>query len=80
MAEIVGGQVGPEAKYALKFEGGYLKAMVEYTGADLGADVAVKFGAEKFITALIDALEGAIPGDQTLFAETLKVAVKQAMK
>ncbi len=80
MGGITEGQVGPEAKYALKFEGGSLVVGVDYEGADLGAGVSLKFKAEPFIDALIDKLESAIPGDQKGIAEMLKAAISQVMK
>lgn len=76
MSDLVVGQIGPEAKYSVKFEGGKLIAEVGYDGAQFDAGVVLKLEAEAVVNALIDKLEQAVPGDQTAIASMLKMAVK----
>ena len=77
--DIAQGQLGPEAKYAFKFEGGKLVATVGYVGAELGVDLSVKYNAVAVIDALIDAVEQAVPGDQSALAAMLKGVVAGAV-
>jgi hypothetical protein len=78
--EIMQGNIGPEAKYSFKFEGGKLIAVAGYEGAELGMDLSVKYNAMAIIDALIEAVEKAIPGDQSAMAEMLKAVVAGAVK
>lgn len=71
MSEIVGGQLGPEAKYSVDLSDGKIKISVSYDGvdADASATVAIEAGL------LIDRLAALIPGtvDDAIFA-VLKAA------
>lgn len=78
MADLAQGQIGPEAKYSVKFEGGKLVAEALYDGAQFDAGIVLKLDAEAVVNALIDQIEKAIPGDQTAIAAMLKAAVKVA--
>lgn len=74
--EMAQGQIGPEAKYHFKFEAGKLVAVLAYDGAELDIELAVKYDALAIVDALIDAVEKAVPGDQSAMAAMLKAAVK----
>lgn len=78
--ELAEGQLGAEAKYAFKFENGKLVAVASYMGAELGVDLAVKYNALAVVDALIDAVEKAIPGDQSQMAALLKSVVAGSVK
>jgi hypothetical protein len=78
--EMAQGQIGPEAKYDVKFEGGKMSAAIAYDGEMGGASVEVHIPAEKIVDALIDVVEKAIPGDQTQLAAMLKGVVSGALK
>ena len=80
VSEIVQGQVGPELKYDIKFEGGKLVVLIGYDGADADAEISLKMDASKFVDLFIDKLEGAIPGDQKAIADMLKLAIASVMK
>jgi hypothetical protein len=77
--EMAQGNLGPEAKYQFKFEGGKLIAAVAYDGAELDIELAVKYDALAIVDALINAVEKAVPGDQTAMAVLLKGVVKGAV-
>lgn len=71
--DIVKGQLGPEASYSLKFEGGKLKAQVDYTGADLGGGVMFALDTDK----VVEAIKKAIPGQiDDMVLDLLKTALK----
>lgn len=74
-ADILGGQIGPEANYLVKFEGGKLIATANYSGAELAAGLVIHLDAVLVINALVDKLEEVVPGDQKALAEMLKSAV-----
>jgi hypothetical protein len=78
--EVVQGNIGPEASYSFKFEGGKLIAAAGYQGAELGVDLVAKYDAMAVVNALIDAVEKAIPGDQAALAAMLKGVVSGAVK
>lgn len=56
--DVAQGQVGPEAKYDVAFEGGSLKAKLDYSGQLGGAGLYVSIGAKQ----VLEALKKAIPG------------------
>lgn len=73
MSDLAGGQIGPETKWALKFEGGQLKVSVDNAGTMGSAGLYLAVGADQVISAI----EAAIPGqldDQVL--DLLKAALK----
>ncbi len=55
MSDLVGGQIGPEVSYDVKFEGGKLIASLAY---DKGVSVNVALDAK----VVLEALKVAIPG------------------
>ena len=71
--EISQGQLGPEAKYSLKFSGGKLLVELEYQGAELMGGVKLGLGVDQ----LMDALKAAIPGQ---FDDMVIELAKQALK
>jgi hypothetical protein len=77
--EMAQGQLGPEAKYNFKFESGKLVAVLAYDGAELDIELAVKYDALAIVDALINAVEKAVPGDQSAMAAMLKAVVKGAV-
>ena len=79
MADLAQGNVGPEAKYSIKFEGGKLIAEAMYDGAQFDAGIVLKLDADAVVSALIDRVEKMIPDDQTALAALLKGAVKVAV-
>lgn len=56
--DLVKGDIGPEAKYDVKFEDGKLKLGVSYEGALAGSSVEVHVGAKQ----VLEALKKVIPG------------------
>lgn len=80
MAELAGGQIGPEAKYSLKFDGGKLVADVEYAGADGAGKLVLSYNAASVINVIIDKAEEVIPGDQKALAALLKSFLEGVMK
>ncbi len=71
--EIIEGQIGPEAQYSLKFEGGMLKGLVAYKGAQMDGAFSLNYSVD----SLIDAIEVAIPGKlDDAILEMLKAALK----
>jgi len=73
MADLAGGNIGPEASWDVKFEGGKLKATLAYAGEQGGANMELYLSAD----AVLDAIAEAIPGtvDDTVIA-LLKGALK----
>ena len=78
--DLIKGALGPEGKYELKIEDGKLIVMAGYMGADMGADVAIKYDAVKFVHALMDKVEELIPGDQKAIVASAKLVVAGALK
>lgn len=74
-ADLVGGQIGPEASWLVKFEGGKLVATANYGGTELSAGLVLNLDAVLVLNALVDKLEEVVPGDQKALAEMLKGAV-----
>ena len=73
MGDLAQGQIGPEAKYDVKFEGGKLVAELNYEGALLGAGLNIHIGADQ----VINAIEKAIPGQiDDAVLELIKSALK----
>lgn len=71
--EVAQGQIGPEAKYAVKFEGGKLRAELVYDGKLIDAGMNVGVGIDE----VIEAIKVAIPGKiEEPILEILKMALK----
>ena len=80
MTDLTQGQIGPEAKYVVKFDGGKLVAQAAYDGAQFDADVVLKLDATAVVGAIVDKAEEVIPGDQKALAEMLKAFLAGLMK
>jgi hypothetical protein len=80
MGELASGNVGPEAKYVLKFEAGKMVVEALYDGAQFDAGVVLKLDAQEIANAIVNKLEEVIPGDQKMYAEALKGAIALAFK
>ena len=71
--DIVQGQVGPEASYDLKMEGGQLKLSANYKGVQAGASASISVEPGLFL----DKLKALIPGQ---LDDALIELVKGALK
>jgi hypothetical protein len=71
--EIVGGEIGAEVKYDLKFEGAALMFEIKRVGG-MGDEEGMygKLPAAAVVGALVDFIEKAIPGDQVAEAAMVK--------
>jgi len=58
--DVVQGQVGPEAAYDVKVEGGKLIIVAKYDGAETDAELMVKVDAAAFIDKLAALIPGSI--------------------
>lgn len=75
MGELVGGQLGPEASYSMKFEEGKLKVVVQQDGEMGGAKVEMYLKSDMVLKALKDAIPGHFD-DQLIDAAIALLAVK----
>lgn len=75
MTDIVQGQIGPEAKYSLKFENGKLRAEIAYDSKIVDSGLFVEIGADE----LIETIKLAIPGKiDDAILDMMKIALKAA--
>lgn len=78
--EVANGPIGSDGKYDIKLVDGKLVMALQYAGGDVGAELLIKYDALKLVNSLVDAIEKAIPGDQSAMAIMLKQALQLSMK